>query len=118
MKGRSIHPWDGMGGVRHAGAPPADPQAAAADRNRQARLGARVTLAVADADSFGLFTAQAVQDPYPHYHAMREREPVNGSDRGQACYSTRYHDVFELQHRPDLSVDRVETIYSYLPRTD
>jgi len=77
-----------------------------------------MTLAVADADSYGLFSAQAVQDPYPHYHAMREREPVHWSERAQAWYFTRYHDVFELQDRPDLSVDRVETIYSYLPRTD
>jgi cytochrome P450 len=77
-----------------------------------------MNLAVADADSYGLFTAQAVQDPYPHYHAMREREPVHWSERAQAWYFTRYHDVFELQDRPDLSVDRVETIYSYLPRTD
>jgi pimeloyl-[acyl-carrier protein] synthase len=77
-----------------------------------------MNLAVADADSFGLFTAQAMQDPYPHYRAMREREPVHWSERAQAWYFTRYHDVFELQDRPDLSVDRVETIYSYLPRTD
>jgi pimeloyl-[acyl-carrier protein] synthase len=77
-----------------------------------------MSLAVADVDSYGLFSAQAVQDPYPHYHAMREREPVHWSERAQAWYFTRYHDVFELQDRPDLSVDRVETIYSYLPRTD
>jgi pimeloyl-[acyl-carrier protein] synthase len=77
-----------------------------------------VTLALADADSYGLFSAQAVQNPYPHYHAMREREPVHWSECAQAWYFTRYHDVFELQDRPDLSVDRVETIYSYLPRTD
>jgi cytochrome P450 len=77
-----------------------------------------MSLAVADADSYGLFTAQAVQDPYPHYRAMREREPVHWSERAQAWYLTRYHDVFELQDRPDLSVDRVETIYSYLPRTN
>jgi hypothetical protein len=77
-----------------------------------------MNLAVADADSYGLITAQAVQDPYPHYHAMREREPVHWSERVQAWYFTRYRDVFELQDRPDLSVDRVETIYSYLPRTD
>src|SRR6516225_1045043 len=97
---------------------PADAQAATADRSGPARLGTRMNLAVADADSYGLFTAQAVQDPYPHYHAMREREPVHWSERAQAWYFTRYHDVFELQDRPDLSVDRVETIYSYLPRTD
>jgi cytochrome P450 len=77
-----------------------------------------MNLAVANAVSYGLFSAQAVQDPYPHYHAMREREPVHWSERAQAWYFTRYHDVFELQDRPDLSVDRVETIYSYLPRTD
>jgi pimeloyl-[acyl-carrier protein] synthase len=77
-----------------------------------------MNLAVADADSYGLFSAQAVQDPYPHYSAMREREPVHWSERAQAWYFIRYHDVFELQDRPDLSVDRVETIYSYLPRTD
>jgi cytochrome P450 len=71
-----------------------------------------------DGDSFGLFTAAAVQDPYPHYKAMREREPVHWSDKAQAWYFTRYRDVFELQDRPDLSVDRVETIYSYLPRTN
>jgi pimeloyl-[acyl-carrier protein] synthase len=77
-----------------------------------------MSLAVADADSYGVFTAQAVQDPYPYYHAMREREPVHWSERAQAWYFTRYHDVFELQDRPDLSVDRVETIYSYLPHTN
>jgi cytochrome P450 len=70
------------------------------------------------ADSFGLFTAAAVQDPYPHYRMLREREPVHWSEQAQAWYFTRYRDVFELQDRPDLSVDRIETIYSYLPCTD
>jgi cytochrome P450 len=70
------------------------------------------------ADSYGLFTAEAVQNPYPHYQAMRENEPVHWSENAQAWYFTRYRDVFELQDRPDLSVDRVETIYSYLPRTN
>jgi cytochrome P450 len=69
-------------------------------------------------DSFGLFTAAAVQDPYPYYKAMRERAPVHWSEKAQAWYFTRYRDVFELQDRPDLSVDRIETIYSYLPRTN
>ena len=67
------------------------------------------------AESYGLFTAAAIQDPYPYYHAMRERDPVHWSEIAQAWYFTRYRDVFELQDRPDLSVDRVETIYSYLP---
>jgi len=77
-----------------------------------------VSRALADPDSYGLFTADAVQDPYPHYKAMREQEPVHWSERAQAWYFTRYRDVFELQDRPDLSVDRIETIYSYLPRTN
>jgi cytochrome P450 len=68
-------------------------------------------------DSYGLFTSQAVQDPYPYYRRMREREPVHWSEKAQAWYFTRYCDVFELQDRPDLSVDRIETLYSYLPRT-
>jgi cytochrome P450 len=46
---------------------------------------------------------------------MRERDPVHWSEIAQAWYFTRYRDVFELQDRQDLSVDRVETIYSYLP---
>jgi cytochrome P450 len=70
------------------------------------------------ADSYGLFTAAAVQDPYPYYRALREREPVHWSQNAQAWYFTRYRDVFELQDREDLSVDRIETIYSYLPRTN
>ena len=49
---------------------------------------------------------------------MRERDPVHWSEMAQAWYFTRYHDVFELQDRPDLSVDRIETIYSYLPSTN
>jgi cytochrome P450 len=73
---------------------------------------------LADRDSFGLFTADAVQNPYPYYKAMRESEPVHWSEKAQAWYFTRYDDVFELQDRPDLSVDRIETIYSYLPRTN
>jgi hypothetical protein len=72
----------------------------------------------AAAESYGLFTAAAVQDPYPYYREMRERDPVHWSEIAQAWYFTRYCDVFELQDRPDLSVDRIETIYSYLPRTD
>ena len=74
--------------------------------------------ALAEAESYGLFTAAAVQDPYPYYKIMRERDPVHWSEQAQAWYFTRYHDVFELQDRPDLSVDRIETIYSYLPRTN
>ena len=64
-----------------------------------------------------MFSAAAVQDPYPYYRALRERDPVHWSEIAQAWYFTRYDDVFELQDRPDLSVDRIETIYSYLPRT-
>ena len=74
--------------------------------------------AAGDPDSYGLFTADAVQNPYPYYQRMREREPVHWSDQAQAWYFTSYHDVYELQDRPDLSVDRIETIYSYLPRTN
>jgi len=74
--------------------------------------------ALADQDSYGIFTADAVQNPYPHYQAMREREPVHWSEKAQAWYFTRYRDVFDLQDRPDLSVDRIETLYSYLPRTN
>lgn len=68
--------------------------------------------------SFGLFSAAAVQDPYPYYKALRECDPVHWSEIARAWYFTRYKDVFELQDRPDLSVDRIETIYSYLPRLD
>ena len=81
-------------------------------------MGSRVTqTAVLDdrSQSFGLFTAAAIQDPYPYYRQMRERDPVHWSEIAQAWYFTRYKDVFELQDRSDLSVDRVETIYSYLP---
>jgi pimeloyl-[acyl-carrier protein] synthase len=67
-------------------------------------------------DSYGVFTAEAVQDPYPYYRRMREQEPVHWSEKAQAWYFTRYDDVYELQDRPDLSVDRIETLYSYLPR--
>jgi pimeloyl-[acyl-carrier protein] synthase len=77
-----------------------------------------VSEALAEHTTYGLFTAAAVQDPYPHYKILREREPVHWSEQAQAWYFTRYRDVFELQDRPDLSVDRIETIYSYLPRTD
>ena len=69
----------------------------------------------ARAGSYGLFTAAAIQDPYPYYREMRECDPVHWSEIAQAWYFTRYDDVFELQDRPDLSVDRIETIYSYLP---
>ncbi|MGO9701280.1 MAG: cytochrome P450 [Xanthobacteraceae bacterium] len=74
--------------------------------------------ALTELDSYGLFTAEAVQDPYPYYKALRERERVHWSERAQAWYFTHYPDVYELQDRPDLSVDRIETLYSYLPRTN
>jgi len=81
-------------------------------------VGSRVSqAAILDdaANSFGLFSAAAVQDPYPYYRVLRERDPVHWSEIAQAWYFTRYSDVFDLQDRSDLSVDRVETIYSYLP---
>ena len=53
------------------------------------------------AESFGLFTATAVQDPYPYYREMREQDPVHWSEIAQAWYFTRYDDVYELQ---DLSL--------------
>jgi cytochrome P450 len=77
-----------------------------------------MTQALAEAETYGLFTKAAVQDPYPYYKILRERDPVHWSEQAQAWYFTRYRDVFELQDRPDLSVDRIETIYSYLPRTN
>ena len=77
-----------------------------------------MTAVLAELDSYGLFTAEAVQDPYPYYKAMREHEPVHWSERAKAWYFTRYRDVYELQDRPDLSVDRVETLYSYLPHAN
>ncbi|HEX9397525.1 MAG TPA: cytochrome P450 [Burkholderiales bacterium] len=67
-------------------------------------------------DDFGLFTREAVRDPYPIYHRMRSEAPVHWSDKATAWLFTRYQDVYDLQVRPDLSVDRVETLYSYLPR--
>jgi len=70
------------------------------------------------ADDFGLFTREAVQDPYPIYHRMRSQAPVYWSDKAGAWLFTRYQDVYDLQVRPDLSVDRVETLYSYLPRAN
>ena len=69
-------------------------------------------------DDFGLFTREAVRDPYPIYHRMRSQAPVHWSERAGAWLFTRYRDVFDLQVRPDLSVDRVETLYSYLPRAN
>lgn len=69
-------------------------------------------------DDFGLFTREAVQDPYPIYHRMRSQAPVHWSEKAGAWLFTRYRDVFDLQVRPDLSVDRVETLYSYLPRAN
>lgn len=70
------------------------------------------------AESYGIFTAEAVQNPYPVYRRLRESEPVHWSERAQAWYFTRYEDVFALQTRGDLSVDRLETLYSYLPRAN
>jgi len=69
-------------------------------------------------DDFGLFTREAVQDPYPIYHRMRSQAPVHWSEKAGAWMFTRYQDVYDLQVRPDLSVDRVETLYSYLPRAN
>jgi cytochrome P450 len=69
-------------------------------------------------ESYGIFSAEAVQNPYPVYQRLRETEPVHWSERAQAWYFTRYEDVFALQTRGDLSVDRLETLYSYLPRAN
>ncbi len=68
-------------------------------------------------DSFGLFTRDAIYNPYPFYHRLRETDPVHWSGKANAWIVTKYRDVFTLQGRPDLSVDRVETLYSYLPHS-
>lgn len=68
------------------------------------------------AQDYGLFTREAVRDPYPVYRRLREADPVHWSPQAGAWLFTRYRDVHDLQVRPDLSVDRVETLYSYLPR--
>jgi cytochrome P450 len=70
------------------------------------------------ADDFGYFSSEAVYDPYPFYHRMRERAPVYRSEKANAWMFTRYQDVYDLQVRPDLSVDRVESLWSYLPRAN
>ena len=54
-------------------------------------------------DSYGLFTAAAIQDPYPYYRRLRECEPIHWSQKAQAWTFTRYDDVFALQTRPDLA---------------
>jgi cytochrome P450 len=77
-----------------------------------------MSAAADELDSYGLFTAETVQDPYPCYRRMREQEPVHWSEKARAWCFTRYENVYELQDRPDLSVDRIETLYSYLPRTN
>jgi len=69
-------------------------------------------------DDFGYFTRDAVYDPYPFFHRMREKAPVYWSEKAGAWMFTRYQDVYDLQVRPDLSVDRVETLWSYLPRAN
>ena len=95
-----------------------DAQDRAAGRSRHQGVGSCMSEprpVDARSESYGLFTAAAIQDPYPYYREMRERDPVHWSEIAQAWYFTRYDDVFELQDRPDLSVDRIETIYSYLP---
>src|ERR1700722_5005471 len=104
--------------TQQADARSSDAENRAVTRGWRAGLGPRMSATVDELDSYGLFTAEAVQDPYPYYRQMREREPVHWSEKAQAWYFTRYHDVYELQDRPDLSVDRIETIYSYLPRTN
>src|ERR1700722_14801267 len=91
------------------------------DERRRGRCdgsGTMTEIAAADeaAESYGIFTAAAVQDPYPAYRRLREDAPVHWSEKAQAWYFTLYRDVFALQARPDLSVDRVETLYSYLPQ--
>lgn len=84
----------------------------------QAQTTSPVTIFDDPAESYGIFTAEAVQNPYPVYRRLRESEPVHWSERAQAWYFTRYEDVFALQTRGDLSVDRLETLYSYLPRAN
>ena len=95
-----------------------DAQDRASGRRRPPCMGPCVMQALTELDSYGLFTAEAVQNPYPYYKALRERERVHWSERARAWYFTHYPDVYELQDRPDLSVDRIETLYSYLPRTN
>ena len=53
------------------------------------------------ADDFGLFSREAVRDPYPIYRRMRSEAPVHWSERAQAWMFTRYRDVFDLQVRPE-----------------
>jgi len=47
-----------------------------------------MTVTADELDSYGLFTAEAVQNPYPYYRRIREREPVHWSEKAQAWYFT------------------------------
>ncbi len=59
-----------------------DAQDRASGRRRPPCLGPCVMRALTELDSYGLFTAEAVQDPYPYYKALRERERVHWSETG------------------------------------
>lgn len=62
-----------------------------------------------------VYSAEAVQDPYPVYARLRNDDPVHWSERDHAWIISRYDDSWELQNRSDLSVDRHESHLSYLP---
>ncbi|MEE8473753.1 MAG: cytochrome P450 [Myxococcota bacterium] len=49
------------------------------------------------------------RDPYPHYHALREADPVQRHPLLPAWILTRYCDVLDALRDPRLSVDRTQS---------
>ena len=49
------------------------------------------------------------RDPYPHYHALREADPVQRHPLLPAWVLTRYCDVLATLRNPRLSVDRTQS---------
>ena len=54
---------------------------------------------------FNPFLPEVHSDPYPHYHALREREPVHQPFPG-AWLLSRHRDVVPLLRSPNVSSDR------------
>ena len=59
-----------------------------------------------------------VANPYPHFSALRKKDPIHWNVKLKSWIITRYEDVRYILSSDKITVDRLNTFYSKLPSNE
>jgi len=62
-----------------------------------------------------LTSSEALADPFPIYHQLREHDPVHWSERATAWVVTRYDDIVRCLKDPRMSAARAGAMFARMP---